>query len=232
MRELPRFVHKHTVVYRMYTTLKLYYLHQQELLSEILNILRMHMHSKSLAKTIYAYIRRMHGGHYGWVAKITALLKSSMKMTKNQMHSIVSHHRLVYQLHSIIRHAATHSHRMIHKLFHVMKRHGFTHSHHVVRTFHKLITTSRKIHKGISRHIAHIRYLKKMAAKKRAAALKARRARRARKLAAQRKAAAKKRAAAKKAAALKAKKAAAKRKAAAKKRSAKKSKKVVVKGLS
>jgi hypothetical protein len=79
----PRFVHKHTVIYRMYTTLKLYYLHQQELLSEILNILKMHMHSKSLAKMIYSYISKMHGGKYGWVRKITALLKSSMKMNKN-----------------------------------------------------------------------------------------------------------------------------------------------------
>jgi hypothetical protein len=80
MRQLPRFVHKHTVVYRMYTTLKLYYLHQQELLSEILNILKMHMHSKSLAKTIYGYISKMHGGHYGWVGKISTLLKSHMNM--------------------------------------------------------------------------------------------------------------------------------------------------------
>merc|ERR1712070_538330 len=75
MRQLPRFVHKHTVVYRMYTTLKLYYLHQQELLSEILNILKLHMHSKSLAKMIAMYISKMHGGNYGWVAKISALLK-------------------------------------------------------------------------------------------------------------------------------------------------------------
>merc|ERR1711990_281356 len=114
MHQLPRFVHKHTVVYRMYTTLKLYYLHQQELLSEILSILKLHMHSKQLASVIFAYIRKMHGGHYGWVGKISAILKSYMKMNKNQMHSIVQHHRLVYQLHSIIRHAATHSHRMIH----------------------------------------------------------------------------------------------------------------------
>merc|ERR1712146_158816 len=153
-KQLPRFVHKHTVVYRMYTTLKLYYLHQQELLSEILNILQMHMHSKSLAKTIYAYIRTMHGGKYGWVSKITALLKSSMKMTKNQMHSIVAHHRLVYQLHSIIRHAAVHSHKMIHRLYHVMKKHGFAHSHHIVRTFHRLIKTHRKIIRKV-RHVKH-----------------------------------------------------------------------------
>jgi hypothetical protein len=40
MHQLPRFVHKHTIVYRMYTTLKLFYLHQQELLAEVLAILK------------------------------------------------------------------------------------------------------------------------------------------------------------------------------------------------
>jgi hypothetical protein len=137
----------------MYTTLKLYYLHQQELLSEILSILKLHMHSKSLARVIFAYIRKMHGGHYGWVGKISAILKGYMKMNKNQMHSIVQHHRLVYQLHSIIRHAATHSHRMIHKLFHVMKRHGFAHNSHVVKTFHKMM----KRHVRIIRKIRHVK---------------------------------------------------------------------------
>lgn len=153
MKQLPRFVHKHTVVYRMYTTLKLYYLHQQELLSEILSILKLHMHSKSLARVIFAYIRKMHGGHYGWVGKISTILKSYMKMNKNQMHSIVQHHRLVYQLHSIIRHAATHSHRMIHKLFHVMKNHGFAHHSSVVKTFHKMM----RRHVRIVRKIKHTR---------------------------------------------------------------------------
>jgi hypothetical protein len=151
MKQLPRFVHKHTVVYRMYTTLKLYYLHQQELLSEILSILKLHMHSKSLARVIFAYIRKMHGGHYGWVGKISMILKSYMKMNKNQMHSIVQHHRLVYQLHSIIRHAATHSHRMIHKLYHVMSRHGFAHHSSVVKTFHKMM----RRHVRIIRKIRH-----------------------------------------------------------------------------
>ena len=28
MKQLPRFVHKHTIVYKMYVTLKLFYLHQ------------------------------------------------------------------------------------------------------------------------------------------------------------------------------------------------------------
>jgi hypothetical protein len=50
MDELPKFVHKHTVIYKMFSTLKLYYLHQQELLNEILEILRNHMHSATLAK--------------------------------------------------------------------------------------------------------------------------------------------------------------------------------------
>ena len=83
IRQLPRFVHKHTLVYRMYTTLKLYYLHQQELLSEILDILKKHMHSKGLARTLSVYIKRMHGGKYGWVRQITSVLNKSMKMNRN-----------------------------------------------------------------------------------------------------------------------------------------------------
>ena len=67
----------------MYTTLKLYYLHQQELLSEIYNILKLHMHSKDLARAIHAYISKMHGGKYGWVSKISGLLKGNMSMVKN-----------------------------------------------------------------------------------------------------------------------------------------------------
>merc|ERR1711990_1283070 len=78
MHQLPRFVHKHTVVYRMYTTLKLYYLHQQELLAEVLAILKQHMHSQDLAKQLHKYISQMHGGNFGWVKKISTLLKSHM----------------------------------------------------------------------------------------------------------------------------------------------------------
>ena len=108
---LPRFVHKHTVIYRMYTTLKLYYLHQQELLNEVLSILKLHIHSADLAKTLMAYMATMRGGSFGWVAQITALLKTHLKMEVTQMQTLVAHHRLVYKLHSIIRHAAMRSHR-------------------------------------------------------------------------------------------------------------------------
>jgi len=109
MGALPRFVHKHTVVYRMYSTLKVYYLHQQELLNEVLSILKLHIHSADLAKTLAGYIKTMHGGNYKWVGSITALLNSHMKMEENRMHSLIEHHRLVYKLHSIIRHASTKS---------------------------------------------------------------------------------------------------------------------------
>merc|ERR1712176_1741215 len=73
MNQLPRFVHKHTIVYKMYTTLKLYYLHQQELLNQVLAILKEHVHSRQLASTLFAYIKQMHGANFGWVSRIEAL---------------------------------------------------------------------------------------------------------------------------------------------------------------
>ena len=160
MRQLPRFIHKHTIVYRMYTTLKLYYLHQQELLAEILNILKLHMHSADLAKTIQAYISKMHAGNYGWVKQISTLVSSNMKMHTNVIHSIVAHHRFVYQLHSIIRHAASHSHAMIHRLYSVMKKEGFSKHSHTVHSMVKLIKKAAKTKKAVSK-----KALKKLAKK-------------------------------------------------------------------
>jgi hypothetical protein len=161
---LPRFVHKHTVIYRMYTTLKLYYLHQQELLNEVLSILKLHIHSADLAKTLMSYMATMRGGSFGWVAQITTLLKTHLKMEVNQMHTLVAHHRLVYKLHSIIRHAAMTSHRQIHKLYSVMNRHGFMHKgllrsrrtmitthHHIMRKIRHVFRTHR-VHTSVTRH--------------------------------------------------------------------------------
>merc|ERR1711937_30824 len=161
---LPRFVHKHTVIYRMYTTLKLYYLHQQELLNEVLSILKLHIHSADLAKTLMAYMATMRGGSFGWVAQITALLKTHLKMEVTQMQTLVAHHRLVYKLHSIIRHAAMRSHRQIHKLYAVMHKHGFMHKgllrsrrtmitthHHIMRKIRHVFRTHR-VHTSVVRH--------------------------------------------------------------------------------
>jgi hypothetical protein len=99
----------------------------------------------------------MHGGNFGWVKKISTLLKSHMNMEHNEIHSLVAHHRMVYQLHSIIRHAATHSHAMIHKLFRVMKAHGINMKNRSVRkTFNAMIRGA----KGNLRTIKHIHVTK------------------------------------------------------------------------
>lgn len=159
MQTLPRFVHKHTVVYKMYTTLKLYYLHQQELLNEVLQILKLHIHSLDLAKTLTAYIATMQGGNYGWVKSITTLLRANMKIDQNAMQGIVSQHRMIFKLHSIIRHANMHSHKMIHRLYKTMTNHGFIHhtgvSFNIQRTHNNFVTNHNEILKKIKHVFKH-----------------------------------------------------------------------------
>lgn len=92
----------------------------------------------------------MHGGNFGWVKKIAVLLKSHMNMEHNEIHKLVAHHRMVYQLHSIIRHAAVHSHAMIHRLFKVMKHHGFNMKNSkVMHAYNALIRGSKKNFKSL-----------------------------------------------------------------------------------
>merc|ERR1711988_1684289 len=123
-----------------------------------------HTHSADLAKTLMAYMATMRGGIFGWVAQITALLKTHLKMEVTQMQTLVAHHRLVYKLHSIIRHAAMRSHRQIHKLYAVMHKHGFMHKgllrsrrtmitthHHIMRKIRHVFRTHR-VHTSVVRH--------------------------------------------------------------------------------
>ena len=88
MDVLPKFVHKHTVIYKMYSTLKLYYLNQQELLAEVLEILRSHLNSHQLAHRMFAYMKELHGGNYSWVNQIKGLLKKHMKMEMGDIKSM------------------------------------------------------------------------------------------------------------------------------------------------
>lgn len=131
MDQVPRFVHKHSIVYKMYTTLKLYYLHQQELLNQVLAILKEHIHSHQLAQTLHTYITRMEGKNFGWVSSIESLLKSHLKSTLDQrdMYAKITHMHLVHRLHTIIHHAATHHKAAISKMFHVLRKHGMVHYH-------------------------------------------------------------------------------------------------------
>merc|ERR1712147_549313 len=134
------------------------------LLSFTICISKLHIHSADLAKTLMGYMATMRGGSFGWVAQITTLLKTHLKMEVNQMHSLVAHHRLVYKLHSIIRHAAMRSHRQIHKLYAVMHKHGFMHKgllrsrrtmitthHHIMRKIRHVFRTHR-VHTSVVRH--------------------------------------------------------------------------------
>lgn len=142
----------------MYTTLKLYYLHQQELLNQVLAILKEHVHSKQLASTLYAYVKQMHGKNFGWVSKIEALLKGHLKATLNMsgIYKAITHHELVHKLHTIIHHAATHHKVMIHKMFHVLRKTGFVRHHyrHMMRTHGRMVRAARHI-LGSVHHIFH-----------------------------------------------------------------------------
>jgi hypothetical protein len=121
------------------------------LLNEVLSILKLHIHSADLAKTLMAYMGTMNGGSFGWTAQITALLKAHLKMEVNQMHTLVAHHRLVYKLHSIIRNAAMSSHGKIKKLYSVMHRHGFMKAG--LSTAHRTMVST---HHHIMRRIRHV----------------------------------------------------------------------------
>ena len=68
MKSLPRFVHKHVVVYKMYRTLHMYYLHEQELMNQVLGVLSTHKSSEALAAKMKGYFGQMHSGNYGWVS--------------------------------------------------------------------------------------------------------------------------------------------------------------------
>ena len=150
MEQLPRFVHKHLVVYKMYTVLKLYYLHQQELLNQVLAILKEHIHSAELAATMRTYIGTMQGANFGWISKIQALLKANIKMYTGDMEKLVVHHRLVHHLHTIVYNAAAHNHAKINKMFSLMRRHGF--AKYSLRSRHHLFKRSRAVFHRI-RHV-------------------------------------------------------------------------------
>merc|ERR1712070_155357 len=138
MRHLPRFVHKHLVVYKMYTVLKLYYLHQQELLNQVLSILKEHIHSKELALTLRDYFATLQGKNFGWVSKIEGLLKSHIKMHTNDMERLIEHHKLVHHLHTIIHQAAATNHGKITKMYRMMSKHGYATKSHgaIFKTVH------------------------------------------------------------------------------------------------
>merc|ERR1712070_563730 len=161
MRHLPRFVHKHLVVYKMYTVLKLYYLHQQELLNQVLSILKEHIHSKELALTLRDYFATLQGKNFGWVSKIEGLLKSHIKMHTNDMERLIEHHKLVHPLHTIIHQAAATNHGKITKMYRMMSKHGYaTKSHgailrtrqHLVHASHRIITKIHHVFKTVHVH--------------------------------------------------------------------------------
>jgi hypothetical protein len=160
MGELPRFVHKHALVYKMYTTLKLYYLHQQELLNQVLSILKEHIHSRELAGTLHSYIKQMHGHNAGWVSHIEKVLTDHMtpSMNMNGIYKAISHNQLVHRLHTIIHHAATHHHKMIGKMFHVLSKHHYTSHHyrHMMRTHHKMVRASNHIMHSVHHIFGHL----------------------------------------------------------------------------
>jgi hypothetical protein len=159
----------------MYTTLKLYYLHQQELLNQVLAILKEHVHSKQLAQTLYAYVRQMHGKNFGWVSKIEALLKGHLKATLNMsgIYRAIAHHELIHKLHTIVHHAASHHKVMIHRMFHVLRKTGFVRHHyrHMMRTHGRMVHAARHILRSVH-HVFHgvrthrvVRHLRKVSRK-------------------------------------------------------------------
>merc|ERR1712147_88812 len=129
MDQLPRFVHKHVVVYKMFTTLKLYYLHQQELLNQVLALLKEHIHSKELAATLMSYIGTMQSSKmFGWLSNIKSILTTHMDASLNMssMYKLIAHQRLVHQLHQVIYSAAGKNNKQIMKMYRVLNAHGFT----------------------------------------------------------------------------------------------------------
>jgi hypothetical protein len=162
MDQLPRFVHKHTIVYKMYTTLKLYYLHQQELLNQVLAILKEHVHSAQLAAVLKGFIARMHGKNFGWISSIEALLKSHMKadLDMRSMHAVVRRSLLVHHLHTIIHNAAARHHAMIGKMFSVLRRKGF-----VGRHYHAMMSMHRRLSRGSKRIMRRMKHVFKMTRK-------------------------------------------------------------------
>jgi hypothetical protein len=151
MNELPKFVHKHTVIFKMFSTLKLYYLHQQELLNEILEILRNHIHSAQLAKELTSYIASMQSGSYGWLTKLSAVLKKHVTMDTSKIKTLVNHQNLIWRLHSIIRKAAGKNANQIDKLYMVMRKHGLIGKHSVAFSNKMLVTESHKLLKKIKK---------------------------------------------------------------------------------
>merc|ERR1711990_855456 len=133
------------------------YLHQQELLNQVLAILKEHVHSRQLASTLFTYIKRMHGANFKWVANIEALLKSHINLAQGDMYKLVHHMQLVHSLHTIIHHAATHHHAMIHKMFRVLKSSGFVHRHYhsIMRTHRRLVAGSKHITRTIKKVFRH-----------------------------------------------------------------------------
>jgi hypothetical protein len=120
IKELPPFVHKHTLYYKMFMTLKLYYLHQQELLNEVLEIIRTHKSSENMLKQLKIYLKNAKGSNYGWIKKINALLDKHMITSK----VLSKNSHVIAQLHSIINNAAVGSKGKIDKLFKVMAKKG------------------------------------------------------------------------------------------------------------
>lgn len=85
----------------------------------------------------------MHGDKCGWGSKIPTIVNASLKNKIRQIDSLVSDHggpRLEYQLHSAIRHAALHDHKMDPRLLRVRKKHGVT-GHPVAAKASKIQTT-------------------------------------------------------------------------------------------
>ena len=95
---LPKFVHKHAIVYKMYATLKLYYLHQQTLLNQILGILQEHKSSKELAVTMKKYIGQLNGKNFGWLKDIESELKAHMVPDMDMKKTYAKYHEKGFEI--------------------------------------------------------------------------------------------------------------------------------------
>jgi hypothetical protein len=152
-------------MYKMYTVLKLYYLHQQELLNQVLALLKEHIHSAQLAETLRAYIGTMQGANAGWVAQMEALLKSHIKMYTGDMAKLIVHQRLVHHLHTLVYHAAAHNGKQISRMFSTMRRHGFAKyslrsRHHLFKRTHRIFHKIRHVFRTHTATRVHRRTIK------------------------------------------------------------------------
>jgi hypothetical protein len=93
----------------------------------------------------------MQGGSYGWLTKISGLLKSHIDMDTSNIKKLVNHQNLIWRLHQIIRSAAGKNAAQVDKLYAVMAKHGLMGKHSVSFTNKLLVSESHKLLKKIKK---------------------------------------------------------------------------------